>query len=319
MSVSQGRAAGAAALLVKKVAETLLIFWAAATLVFFLLDALPGDPAAVLLAQSGASGSQVEAMRREMGLDRPVLARYVHFLGDLSRGELGRSIFTGRKVSLLLLDRFRYTLELATWAMIFALAVALALGIAAAINKGRWLDKAIQVWVAFTSSVPVYWSGLLAIWVFSAHFRLLPATGEGGIAHMILPTVTLGLAISGPLARIVRNSFLEVMGNQYVMTAWGKGMPPWRVYLRHVFPNTLPVLATVSGLQFGFLLGGTVITETVFSRPGLGRLLVDSILWKDYPVVQGAVLAITAIYLVVNSLVDISYRLMDPRMHGGAG
>ncbi len=301
-------------LFAKKLTETLLIFWAAATLVFFLLDVLPGDPAAVLLARSNASGSQVETLRRDMGLERPVLVRYVRFLGDLSRGDFGRSIFTGRKVAGLILDRFRYTLELATWAMIFALAVAFSLGIVAAVNKGRWADRVIQLFVAFTSSVPVYWSGLIVIWVFSAKLRMLPATGEGGVSHAVLPTLTLGLAISGPMARITRNSFLEVMGNQYVMTAWGKGLPAWKVYLRHVFPNTLPVLVTFSGLQFGFLLGGTVITETVFSRPGLGRLLVDSILWKDYPVVQGTVLAITAIYLLVNSAVDISYRLIDPRM-----
>jgi peptide/nickel transport system permease protein len=155
------RAAQIAIFSAKKLAEALLIFWAAATLVFFLLDALPGDPAAVLLARSGASGSQVEAMRREMGLDRPLLVRYASFISGVSRGDFGRSIFTGRKVSLLIIDRFRYTLELATWAMLVALLVAFSLGLAAAINQGRWIDRVIQLFIALTSSVPVYWSGLL--------------------------------------------------------------------------------------------------------------------------------------------------------------
>ncbi len=302
------------ALLLKGTLRVAAVFWAAATSVFFLMRLLPGDPAAALLLQSGASGGDVASLHRQLGLSASLPVQYLRFLEHLARGDLGRSFFTGRSVSSLILEQFPATLELALASMALAVLLAAVLGTTAALKAGSWVDRLVQSLAAITTAVPVYWSGLIAIWIFAVHLRWLPATGQGDASHMVLPAATLGVALSGPMARVLRNSLLEVMGEPFVTVAWGKGLPGSAVLWRHVLPNTLPLLVTVVGLQFGFLLSGTVITETVFSRPGLGRLLVDAVLWKDYPLVQGTVLVLALIYVVINTLVDMLYRRVDPRL-----
>ncbi len=307
---------GWAAILFKGIFRMVAVFWATVTAVFFLMRLLPGDPAAAMMVQSGASGEEISRLHGQLGLSASLPVQYLRFLESLIRGDLGRSFFTGRSVSALIVEQFPATLRLALAAMVISLVLAAVLGTVAAFHQRSWVDRLVQLTAAVTTAVPVYWSGLVVIWVFAVRLRWLPATGHGGLSHLVLPAFTLGIALSGPMARVLRNSLLEVMGEPYVAVAWSKGLPERLVLWRHVLPNTLPLLVTVAGLQFGFLLSGTVITETVFSRPGLGRLLVDAVLWKDYPLVQGTVIVLALVYVAINTMVDMSYHWADPRLRG---
>ena len=233
----------------------------------------------------------------------------------LAQGDLGTSLFTHRPVSTTIAEQLGSTIELAVAAMFVAVGLGALLGIVAAVTHGSWLDAAATTLAVTGVSVPIFWSSLLLIWLLSLQFDLLPATGQGGPEHLIMPALVLGFASAGAIARLVRASLLEVLDQDFVTTARAKGLHARVVLARHALKNAFIPVITVIGLQFGFLLGGTVVTETIFSRQGIGRLMVNAILWKDFPLVQGIVLLAALVYTLVNLSVDVMYAYLDPRIH----
>lgn len=298
----------------RRLAVAMPTLWAVTTLVFFLMRVVPGDPAELLLAQSGASAEAIARLRRQLGLDQPLLVQYGRFLFQVLRGDLGRSLATGRPVTRMIGEQLPATLELALAAMGIAIVLGLVLGLIAALRRDTWADSLCMTVAVIGSSLPVFWSGLLFILLFSIALRWLPATGEGTWRHLLMPATVLGVASCGSIARQTRSSVLEALGQEYVTAARAKGLRERMVITRHALRNALIPVVTDIGLRFSFLLGGAVVTETVFARRGLGRLIVDGILWKDFPVVQGVVLLVAAIYVLVNLLVDLTYALLDPRV-----
>jgi peptide/nickel transport system permease protein len=301
-------------LVVRRIVVALVVLWGAATVVFVLLRMLPGDPAEAMLAGSGASPAAIAQVRRQLGLDAPLPVQYVRYLSSLLHGEMGRSLFSDRPVALTIAEQVPATLQLATTALAVAVVLGLSLGILAALRAGTWIDRAALGAAVLGASVPVFWSGLLLIWVFSVGLNWLPATGAGSWRQLVMPAAVLGLVEAGPIARLVRASLLEALHADYIMVARAKGLPELAVVGRHALRNAIIPTLTLIGLQAGFLLGGTVVTEAVFARPGLGRLVVTAILWQDLPVVQGVVLLIAATYVLINLLVDLATMAIDPRL-----
>lgn len=275
---------------------------------------LPGDPARVI-AGLLASPEDVERVRHEMGLDQPIWVQYLDFLGSLIHLNLGRSAHTNAPVLEEIGSRLPYTVELAVIALVIAVTAGVLAGIVAAIRRNTVLDLLISGLSVFGVSMPVYWLGLMLIIVFAIELHLFPAAGADEPTSIIMPAVTLALFSVGLIARMTRSSMLEVLGQDYVRTARAKGAPFRLVIFRHALRNALLPVITVIGLQFGALLGGAVVTETVFAWPGVGRLLVDSIFFRDYPVVQGLVLMFGTTFVVINLLVDVLYAYVDPRIH----
>jgi peptide/nickel transport system permease protein len=298
----------------QRLAGAIPVLWGVATLVFIILRLLPGDPAALMLSEAGASAEAIAELRAELGLDKPLIAQYGQYLLSLARGDLGTSLFAHRPVVTVIAEQLPSTIELALAAMLVATVVGAAMGIVAAVKSGTWIDSTATAFAAAGVSVPIIWSGLLLIWLFSLRLGWLPATGQGGLKHLILPALVLGFASAGAIARLVRASLLEVLDQDFIRTARAKGLRERVVLTRHALKGALIPVVTIIGLQFGFLLGGTVVTETVFSRPGIGRLLVNAILWKDLPVVQGVVLLAGLVYTLVNLTVDLAYAFLDPRI-----
>ena len=302
----------------RRLLASIPVLWGVTTLVFLAIHLLPGDPAELMLAESGGSAESIAYLRDQLGLDDPLYVQYGRFLLNTLRGDLGRSIFTNRPVLQTILEQLPSTIELALTAMLVAIALGTGLGILAALNHNSWLDNACMATAVAGVSVPIFWSGLLLILLFSSTLHWLPATGQGSLRHLLLPAVVLGFASSGTIARLVRSSLLDVLYKEYITTARAKGLSERLILIRHALKNALIPVITVVGLQFGFLLGGAVVTETVFSRQGIGRLIMDAILWKDFPLVQGGVLLAGVTYTLVNLLVDVSYAFADPRIrHDG--
>jgi peptide/nickel transport system permease protein/oligopeptide transport system permease protein len=298
----------------RRVLASVPTLWGVATVVFVMARLLPGDPARVI-AGVLASPEDVERIRQSMGLDKPLLVQYGTFLGSLLRLNLGVSAHTNAPVVEEIGSRLPYTIELAVVALVLAVTVGLLAGVAAAIRRNTVLDLLISSFSVFGVSMPVYWLGLMMIIVFAIDFHLLPAAGADDPASILMPAVTLALFSLGLIARMTRSSMLEVLGQDYVRTARAKGAPFRSVVFRHALRNALLPIMTVIGLQFGALLGGAVVTETVFAWPGVGRLLIDSIFFRDYPVVQGLVLMFGTTFVVINLLVDLLYAYVDPRIH----
>ena len=298
----------------KRLLASIPVLWGVTTLVFLAIHLLPGDPAELMLAESGGSAESIAYLRTQLGLDDPLYVQYGRFLLNTLRGDLGRSIFTNRPVVQTILEQLPSTIELALAAMLVAIVLGTGLGILAALNHNSWLDNVCMAIAVAGVSVPIFWSGLLLILLFSSTLHWLPATGQGDLRHLLLPAVVLGFASSGTIARLVRSSLLEVLYKEYITIARAKGLSERLIFYRHALKNALIPVITVVGLQFGFLLGGAVVTETVFSRQGIGRLIVDAILWKDFPLIQGGVLLAAVTYTLVNLLVDISYAFADPRI-----
>jgi ABC-type dipeptide/oligopeptide/nickel transport system permease component len=285
-----------------------------ATATFVMLYLLPGDPVQAMLAQSGASAETITNLRRQLGLDDPPHVRYVRFLWQLVQGDLGRSITTQQPVVELIRSQLPATLQLAVAALLVASISGVGLGVLAAVFRGTWIDRLSMLVAIVGVSMPQFWVGVLFIMVFSFQLRLLPATGTEGVERLIMPATVLGLGSAATLARLVRASMLDVLAEDFIRTAWAKGLPGSIVLTRHALRNGLvPVLAYM-GVQFGWLLAGTVVTETVFSRQGIGRLMVSAIEAKDFPVVQGVVLFIALMCVLLNLLVDLSYAVADPRL-----
>lgn len=283
-------------------------------MVFFVMRIVPGDPVSAMLARSPASGEQVEQLRESMGLNDPLLLQYVHFVADAVQGDLGESITTRRSVTSEIWSQFPTTLGLTLCGLAVALILGIPIGIASALRKGSWVDALLMTVALIGVSMPGYWLALISLSVFSFNLGWFPATGIGGWKHMVLPAMVLGLGEASIIARMVRTSMVEVLRQEYVVVARAKGLRNSVVVGRHAMRNALIPVITALGMEFGFLLGGAVVLETVFARPGLGRLIVDAILERDYPIVQGAVLFVAALYIAINILVDVSYAWLDPRI-----
>lgn len=302
--------------LLRRLAQALPVTLAVATLVFALIHLIPGDPVEMMLGE-GAQPADVGALRAQLGLDRPLAEQYGRYLYGLVRGDLGRSLAYGEPVGRLLARTFPATAELALAAMLAALAIALPLGTLAAVRRGTWIDRSARLFALLGVSLPSFWLGPLAILLFSIRLGVFPVSGKAGFASFVLPAVTLGLALSALLVRMVRAAMGEELSRPYLVTARAKGLSRPRVVVRHALRNALLPVVTVVGLQFGSLLTGAILTETIFGWPGLGRLLIQAIRLRDYPLVQGAVLWIAVTYVAINLATDLVYGELDPRVRLG--
>ena len=285
--------------------------------VFSMLFLVPGDPVKIMLAEFVTTPEQVARMREQLHLDEPILKQYGRFVGNAFRGDLGTSIRSRRAVATEIGENVGSTAQLALASMAVAVAIGVPLGLTAALFRSSWFDAGSMIVALLGVSMPSFWLGLLLIFAFSLHLGWFPATGGGDLWHLVLPSVTLGMIASAIIARLTRSSMLEVLGQDYVRTARAKGLAWWGVVVRHALKNALIPVITIFGLQFGNLLAGAVIVETVFSRPGLGRLIVGGILAKDFPLVQGTVLFVATAYVLINVLVDLAYAYADPRIRFG--
>jgi ABC-type dipeptide/oligopeptide/nickel transport system permease component len=288
-----------------------------ATLVFAFLHLIPGDPVEIMLGESAAL-ADVAALRHDLGLDRPLPAQYARFLARAARGDLGRSITFRAPVARVIAARYPATLELAGAALVLALVLALPLGVVAAVRPGSAVDRLARLASLAGVCLPSFWLGPLLILVFSLQLGWLPTSGREGSASVVLPALTLGLGMAAILLRLTRASMLAALREDYVRTARAKGAPEWRVVGVHALRNALVPVTTVAGLQAGALLAGAIITETIFAWPGLGRLVVQAIQARDYPLVQGCVLAIGVTYVAVNTATDLLHRAIEPRLRDDA-
>jgi peptide/nickel transport system permease protein len=305
-------------LALRRLALTLPTILAAATLVFALLHLVPGDPVDVMLGES-AQPTDREALRRTLGLDRPLPVQYAAFLRGLATADLGRSLVTGTPVVALLAARVPATAELTVAALLVAVALSVPLGLAAAARPGTWIDRGSIGFALLGVSMPSFWLGPMLIILFAIELRWLPVSGRGTWAHLVLPALTLGLGMAAILTRMTRASVLDCLAEDYVRTARAKGVGRGGILLRHALRNALAPVVTILGLQFGALLAGTVITETIFAWPGLGRLLIDAINQRDYPLVQGCILTIAASFVLANALADLVNLWLDPRTQRAGG
>ena len=285
--------------------------------VFSMLFLVPGDPVKMMLAEFVTTPDQIAQMRAQLHLDEPIFQQYGRFVVGALRGDLGTSIRSRRAVATEIGENVGSTAQLALASMAVAVAIGVPLGLMAALLRNSWFDAGSMIVALLGVSMPSFWLGLLLIVAFSLHLGWFPATGGGDLWHLVLPSVTLGMIASAIIARLTRSSMLEVLGQDYVRTARAKGLAWWGVVVRHALKNALIPVITIFGLQFGNLLAGAVIVETVFSRPGLGRLIVGGILAKDFPLVQGTVLFVATTYVMINVLVDIAYAFVDPRIRFG--
>lgn len=286
-------------------------------LAFALSNLAPGDPATLLahrLSDAPPSEEQIESIRREYGLDAPAPVRYVRWLSSVARGDLGFSYRTREPVAHLLATRFPATLQIACAALVVALIVGLPLGVASAVRRGSWLDHAARVGALLGAALPSYWLGYLLILLFAIALGWLPVAGRERADSFVLPSLTLGLGMAATLARLSRSSLLEVLHEDFIRAARAKGLTERVVVWRHALRGALIPVVTVLGMAFGHLLGGAVIVETIFAWPGIGKLVIDSIYDRDYPMIQGFVLFMGTVFILLNLLTDISYRWIDPRI-----
>jgi peptide/nickel transport system permease protein len=308
-------------LILKRVAATIPVMGVVALILFALLHLTPGDPAQII-AGDYATPQDIAKIRSALGLDKPLLTQAGIWLGNVLRGDLGTSIYSGLPVSTLIAQRVGPTVALTLLAMLFSVALAVPLGVLAAWRQGSWIDRVIMIFSVSGFSMPVFWLGFLLVWVFSIWLGVLPVQGYQPLAegpwqflrHLILPAVTLSLIYMALIARMTRASMLGVLGEDYVRTAFAKGLPPRRVLLGHALKAASLPVVTIIGVGFALLIGGAVVTESVFALPGIGRLTVDAIVRRDYPVIQGVILIISGVYVLLNLAIDILYVFLDPRI-----
>lgn len=274
---------------------------------------VPGDPAQVMLGEF-ASPQALADLRASLGLDKPLLQRYVSYIGSIFQGDLGNSLMERRPVVAVLGDAFPRTLQLALFALALAIALGIPLGLLASVYAGSWIDGLVRIVSLAGLSMPVFWTGLMFVILFSVNLGWFPVSGVGSWRHLVLPALTLALPSLAVVSRMTRASLMEVRGEDYIRTARAKGMGSGTILLKHTLKNALIPIITVIGLQLGQMLGGAVLTETVFAIPGLGRLAVFAISSRDYVLVQGVVLVLALLYLLLNLVVDLSYGLIDPRV-----
>jgi peptide/nickel transport system permease protein len=281
--------------------------------VAFLLVSLSGDPAFILLTPE-AGDEQRAAFRRIYGLDQPLPVQYARYVSHVARGDFGTSFAFGRPAILVVLERVPATLTLTATAVVLGLAVGIPAGVVAAVRAGALLDRLVMAMVLLGQSVPTFWLGLLMIRIFAVNLRWVPVSGYGTVLHLVMPALALGLYLAALLARLTRSEMLEALAQDYVRTARAKGLSEGAVTIAHALKNALLPIVTLIGLQLGALLGGAVVTETVFAWPGIGTLVLDAILRKDYPVLLAAVELVAAAFIVINMLLDLLYGYLDPRL-----
>ena len=298
---------------VRRVLLAVPVLIGVATLVFSLIHLVPGDPAQAMLGD-GAAPQDIAELRTSLGLDQPLLTQYLAFLRHAVTGDLGKSFRTGQPVTTIIIERIPATAELAFAAMVVAIVIALPLGIVAAVWRGTAIDYGAMTFALAGVSIPNFWLGPLLAIVFAVEFGWLPVSGRGTLAHLVLPAFSLGLALAAILARMTRASLLDELGELYVRAARARGVSNAASITSHALRNSMIPLLTIIALQFGAVLTGAVITETIFAWPGIGRLLIQSIGFRDYPMVQGCILLIAVTYVTVNLLTDLMYGVLDPRI-----
>jgi len=299
--------------LVRRILLTIPVLLGVATLVFSLIHLIPGDPVQSMLGE-GASPESVNELRTRLGLDRPLYVQYLSFLQGVAHGNLGTSLRTSEPVTSAIADRMPATFELAAAAMLVAIVIAIPLGVLAAARAGTIVDHLATTLALIGISMPNFWLGPLLALVFAVELGWLPVSGRGTLAQLVLPAVTLGAPLAAVLARTTRASVIDELRELYVLAARARGVSRARAVLKHAFRNSLIPIVTVLGLQLGAVLTGAVITETIFAWPGVGRLLIQSIGFRDYPLVQGCILLIALTYVSMNLLTDLAYGLLDPRI-----
>lgn len=300
-------------LVARRVLRTVPVLLGVSMLIFLSIRLIPGDPA-LILAGDRATGEMIEQLRTDLGLNRPLSTQYAIFVKRALAGDLGVSIRTGQPVTTELMRRYPLTLLLAGAAMLFSVAVGLPLGILAAVHRGRWIDKTSVIVALLGVSAPTFLVGIILQLYVAVRLGWLPVTGSTGWQHLLLPTISLGIFPVANITRLLRGSLADVLGEDYVRTARAKGLPESLVILRHALKPALIPAVTIVGLQFGSMLGASVFAEAVFAWPGLGRYLVQAIGYRDYPVVQGAVLIMALTYVAANATVDLVYGWLDPRI-----
>jgi len=302
----------------KRLVEAIPIWVAITLIVFLLMNFIPGDPVMQLMdARSGAiDEAVVEQIREEWGLNDPLYMQYLNFLSNVVQGDLGTSFQSRMEVTTVLIERIPVTIQVTLLGLFFAIVIGITTGIISAIKRGNWLDTFVSTFSIAGVSLPSFFLGLLLMYIFSVKLGWLPASGYkmGELKFLILPAITLGLSVSGIIARITRSAMIDVLKMDYMITSYAKGLSKYRIIGIHAMKNALSPILTIIGVQLGLLLSGAVITETIFGLPGIGRLLIDGILQRDIPVVQGCVIFISTVFLVVNLLTDICCRLVDPRI-----
>jgi peptide/nickel transport system permease protein len=309
------------AFLIRRIASTFIVMAIVAVIIFLLVRIAPGDPVAILVGDN-ASPDQIQAVRKQLGLDDPIVVQFWRWASRVLVGDLGISIFSNEPVAKLIGQRLEPTLSLAATTIILAVVVAVTAGIVAAWQVGTWIDRVVMALSVASFSVPVFVVGYVLIYVFAIQLRWLPVQGYQPIAdgfvdwlrHLVLPSIALGLAYVALIARITRTAMLEVLAEDYIRTAHAKGVATGPVLLKHALKNAGVPIVTVIGIGIALLIGGVVITETVFNIPGIGRLVVDAIQTRDYPIIQGVILLFSGVYVIVNLLVDLTYTLLDPRI-----
>jgi peptide/nickel transport system permease protein len=305
----------------RRLMATIPVMGVVAIAVFALLHVTPGDPATII-AGDYATPDEVARIRTKLGLDQPFVTQVVLWLGQVVRGDLGTSIFSGLPVTTLIGQRAEATTVLAIYALIISVGVGVPLGVLAAWRRGSWIDRLVMIIAVSGFSMPVFWMGFLLVYVFSLWLGWLPVQGyvslrESVVAclrHLTLPAVTLSCIYLALIARMTRTSVLGVLDEDYIRTAFAKGLPPRRVLVRHALRNASLPVVTIIGIGFALLIGGAVVTESVFAIPGLGRLTVDAIVRRDYPVIQGVVLVVSGVYVLINLVIDLLYVVIDPRI-----
>ena len=299
--------------LIRRLVGTIPVLLAVSVFVFAFVHLLPGDPAR-MVAGPEASLEQVDAVRAELWLDRPIWEQYLRYLQQMANFQLGRSIKTHEPVAVLIGQRFMPTFWLTVASMVWAVAAGVGLGVLSGVRRGGWEDRGAMIFAISGISFPSFWLGLMLIDLFSVRLGWLPTGGYGTWQHFVMPAFTLGSAVAAVMARFTRSAFVEVSAEDYVRTARSKGVPEQGVIWTHTLRNALIPVITLTGLQFGFLLGGAIVVETVFAWPGLGRLLIDSVSFRDYPVIQAEILLVALEFVLINLIVDVLYGLVNPEI-----
>lgn len=299
--------------LLRRLLTTLFVLIGVSIFSFLILHFVPGDPAE-LLADPWSTKEQIAYLRRQWGLDKPLYIQYAIFVANLCRGNLGSSIASGKPVMAEITHRLPYTLMLALAGTVVGLIVGGGVGIVSGARPYSFIDNVVMVTALLGTSLPSFWFGLMLMWLFAVKWRVLPSSGAGTLAHLVLPALTLGIGIAAIIARQTRSSLLDVVREAYITTAYAKGLPERTVLFKHALRNALIPIVTVTGLIFGRQLGGAVVVETVFGWPGMGRFLVESIFTRDYPVIRGALLTFGALFALTNLFVDMLYGVIDPRI-----
>lgn len=298
--------------LIKRLIQSLFVLFGI-TLVVFVVLHLSGDPVQLMVPPT-ASQAEVDALRQKMGFNDPIYLQYYRFLINIIHGDFGESYYYNEPAMKIVLERFPATVELSFSAMLIALLVAIPAGIISAVNRNGGIDAFIRLFALMGQCIPSFWLGIIFILLFSVNLHWLPTGGNNGIASLILPAVTLGMFSAASITRVLRSSMIEILGKEFIIVAWAKGLPQKVVILKHAFKNAFSSMMTIVGMQFAGLLGGSVIIETVFAWPGVGRLIVQSIVNNDFMVVEATVMLLASIFVLINFVVDILYCIINPRV-----